>query len=348
VLVSIDQIKVNDRIRKEFGDIQILADDIKENGLINPPVVTPDYELIAGERRLRACELLGYQQIEVRVMTVRDFEHQLHLEISENEKRKNFTFSEGIEWAKRLEQVEALKAKERMVNPVQTFAEGETGRTRDKVASDAGFGSGETYRKAKFIADNADAGTIEELDKGQTTINKAYQQLKERLQETELERDAAQKAVDAYAEQTATLWKENKALKSRKPEVVEKTVEVVPGDYQQVMEKNQEMNTRIAQLSGEMDTIRREYDAKLRDVQDGDVKANKRELQRLLSEQLKALDWNHSSALFLFQRLNGNAEAARSDHSFMSEYQEAVKRQLSDWQNAITLQTGDEETWQTI
>ena len=54
MLIDISKIKVAERIRKDFGNIKELADDIKENGLINPPVVTPDFELIAGERRLRA------------------------------------------------------------------------------------------------------------------------------------------------------------------------------------------------------------------------------------------------------------------------------------------------------
>ena len=60
MLIDINEIKISDRIRKDYGILQELADDIKENGLINPPVVTCDtYELIAGERRLRAMKLLG-------------------------------------------------------------------------------------------------------------------------------------------------------------------------------------------------------------------------------------------------------------------------------------------------
>lgn len=69
MLIEINKIKVADRIRKDYGDIEELARDIRENGLINPPVVTPEFVLIAGERRLKACQFLGYQQIEVRVMT---------------------------------------------------------------------------------------------------------------------------------------------------------------------------------------------------------------------------------------------------------------------------------------
>ena len=37
MLIDINRINVSDRIRKDFGDIEELASDLKENGLINPP-----------------------------------------------------------------------------------------------------------------------------------------------------------------------------------------------------------------------------------------------------------------------------------------------------------------------
>jgi len=66
MLVDIDKIIIKDRIRKDFGNIEELANDIKENSLLNPITVIPVengmYQLIAGERRLRACKHLGYKQ----------------------------------------------------------------------------------------------------------------------------------------------------------------------------------------------------------------------------------------------------------------------------------------------
>lgn len=115
MLIDISKIKVAERIRKDFGNIKELADDIKENGLINPPVVTPDFELIAGERRLRAMKYLGYEQVEVRVMTAKDALHQLKLEISENENRKDFNFTEKMEWVEKLKKEYSRIAKEKML-----------------------------------------------------------------------------------------------------------------------------------------------------------------------------------------------------------------------------------------
>lgn len=184
MLVNIEDIKVNDRIRKDFGNIQELADDIKENGLINPPVVTEGLELIAGERRLRAMKTLGYNQIEVRPMSVKDAEHALNLEISENETRKDFSKAERIDYARRLERVESLKAKERMeLGGMQNFAQGECGTSRNIVATKLGFGSGEQYRKEKFIVDNKESLTPDDFadwDEGKLSTNKAFLKIKKK------------------------------------------------------------------------------------------------------------------------------------------------------------------------
>lgn len=182
MLIDITQIKVSDRIRKDFGGIEELAQDIEQNGLINPIVVTPDYQLIAGERRLRAHQFLGRKEVTVRVMEIKDFEHQLQLEISENEHRKEFTFSERVEWARRLEEVERLKARERMAGGKENLPDQPTGQVRDIVADQAGFGSGRQYDKAKFIAENATPEIIQQLDEGLISTHKAFIETKNRLE----------------------------------------------------------------------------------------------------------------------------------------------------------------------
>jgi ParB family chromosome partitioning protein len=64
--------------RREFSETQIqeLADSIKNNGLVQPPVVRKNssgkWELISGERRLRAAQLLNWRKIEVVVRDVDD------------------------------------------------------------------------------------------------------------------------------------------------------------------------------------------------------------------------------------------------------------------------------------
>ena len=192
MLIEINKVIVKERIRKDFGDIEELANDIRENGLINPPVVTPEYELIAGERRLRALQHLDYKQIEVRVMTVQDALHQLKLEISENENRKDFSFSEKMKWAEELKNEYSKIAKENIKSTQFGSSDCLTldtpiGRVDSKIAEELGIGNKDTYRKAQYIYNNADEETIKQLDDGQLSINKAYITLKEQLNKAQQE-----------------------------------------------------------------------------------------------------------------------------------------------------------------
>ena len=67
--ISIDKIRSNPyQPRSAFAEngIRQLADSIRENGLLQPVSVRETYfgyDLIAGERRLKACQLLGMKEI---------------------------------------------------------------------------------------------------------------------------------------------------------------------------------------------------------------------------------------------------------------------------------------------
>jgi ParB/RepB/Spo0J family partition protein len=67
MLIQISRIKVGERRREEMGDVAGLAESIKRHGLLQPIVVDGDLNLVAGGRRLRACQLLGWDKIEARV-----------------------------------------------------------------------------------------------------------------------------------------------------------------------------------------------------------------------------------------------------------------------------------------
>lgn len=183
--IPIDAIVIKNRIREDLGDIKKLATDIQENGLIQPPVVTPEYILIAGERRIRACQSLGFKKIEVRVMKVWDYEHHLKLEISENEQRKELTHSERQAYAREVERIEREKARERQLStltqntvPANSPERDHKGETRDIVAKAVGYGSGTTYREAKFVVENGEPEIVAKLDAGKISVHRAYQDTK--------------------------------------------------------------------------------------------------------------------------------------------------------------------------
>jgi hypothetical protein len=90
---AISDIKIGNRARKDMGDIAGLAASIDTLGLLHPVVISKTDELIAGERRIRAFELLGWTKIPV---TVVDLAEIVRGEHAENEQRKDFTLSEAV------------------------------------------------------------------------------------------------------------------------------------------------------------------------------------------------------------------------------------------------------------
>ena len=87
--------------RTDFDEFALmeLAASIRQNGLLQPVTVRPaaeGYELIMGERRCRACRLLGHTHIEAFVLPADDQESAL-LALVENVQRKNLHFFEEAE-----------------------------------------------------------------------------------------------------------------------------------------------------------------------------------------------------------------------------------------------------------
>jgi ParB/RepB/Spo0J family partition protein len=70
-LAPLKNIRLGERFRTDYGDIQELADNIKTNGLISPLAVQDagdgSYDLLAGGRRYQACTLLQMPLVPVRV-----------------------------------------------------------------------------------------------------------------------------------------------------------------------------------------------------------------------------------------------------------------------------------------
>jgi ParB family transcriptional regulator, chromosome partitioning protein len=97
--VAVDRIHPNPRQpRMEFDEaaLQELAASIRTQGIIQPLLVRPspagdgDYELVAGERRLRAARLAGVREVPIVVRTLSDRE-SLELALVENIQRDDLS-----------------------------------------------------------------------------------------------------------------------------------------------------------------------------------------------------------------------------------------------------------------
>lgn len=92
--MPIAAIRIGKRRRQDLGDIPGLARSIDTHGLLHPVIVAADDELISGERRLRACELLGWTSIDVRRWPDLTPEERREIELAENVDRKDLTPAE--------------------------------------------------------------------------------------------------------------------------------------------------------------------------------------------------------------------------------------------------------------
>lgn len=243
MFIDIDKIKVSGRIRKDYGDIDELADDIAKNGLINPPAINKDYQLLAGERRLRACKKLGWKQIPVNMIDTDGEEQDLSIEISENEARKEFTMTERLAYARKLTEIESAKAKQRMMagkkDPTPNLAGGET---RNTVAQAVGMGR-ENLRKAQIIEENKnliDDEDFKNWDDGKLSTNKLYNQLKEKLAkaEKELEERPVIKVEDT---------EEIERLK-RRVEGRDRDYRFIYNEREEVLDKNHKLEKKMAEM----------------------------------------------------------------------------------------------------
>lgn len=107
--LKISSIKIGSRVRDDYGDMESLANSIKEHGLLHPIVVDSDYNLIAGGRRLLACERIGWTEIEVKMLDNISERELRVLELEENIRRKDLT---ALEKSKNLVELAELKEKE--------------------------------------------------------------------------------------------------------------------------------------------------------------------------------------------------------------------------------------------
>jgi hypothetical protein len=113
--MHIDEVVIEGRLRKDMGDIDQLAASIKDNGLIQPIVLTEihendlvHYRLVAGHRRYEALKKLGITELVYtehfiwRSDLSTDEYRRTAVELEENLRRKQMSWSEEVLGKQRL------------------------------------------------------------------------------------------------------------------------------------------------------------------------------------------------------------------------------------------------------
>lgn len=110
VEIPLDLVRPGDNDRTAFDQValQELAESIRDHGLAQPITVRPvegGYEIVAGERRTRACRLLGWTVIPA-IVRAMDDEQAAAIMLAENVKRVDLNpMDEGRAYQKRMDSI---------------------------------------------------------------------------------------------------------------------------------------------------------------------------------------------------------------------------------------------------
>jgi len=162
--VDINEVLIENRMRKDLGDIGQLSKSISENGLIQPIVLTSFQEndltiikLVAGHRRYEALKKLG-------VLTLVHAEHFLWRDdLATDEYRRNAVELEENLRRKQMNWAEEVQGKARLLEVYQRIygapIPGQPSRTVQQGLKPAGFG----VRKLSELLNEAVGSTSQDL-----------------------------------------------------------------------------------------------------------------------------------------------------------------------------------------
>lgn len=154
-----DQIDFGDRRREDYGNLEQLANSIKEKGLIQPIAVwqrpTPTvngelpFLLLAGGRRFQATVISGLDDLPCRVFDDPELDEKLYREIEliENIERKDLTWIEQVRLQKEINELMLDKHGEKVSKgnqfsdaPIEGWSQTDTanllGRSKQSVSQD--------------------------------------------------------------------------------------------------------------------------------------------------------------------------------------------------------------------
>jgi DNA modification methylase len=92
--IEVATINIGERFRQDYGDVESLAANIEQEGLLQPLVIDDEHKLLAGGRRLQAVKLLGWERVDCHYIYELDDIARRRIELAENLHRKELTWQE--------------------------------------------------------------------------------------------------------------------------------------------------------------------------------------------------------------------------------------------------------------
>lgn len=173
---AIADIIIGARHRKDLGDLDALAESIRTLGLLQPIGIHEDLTLVFGHRRLLACVLLGWTEIDVRIVNVSSIALG---EMTENEVRKNFTESERVAIFRTIETV----GQGTRTDTLRVHGHKVPILTTDDAAKRSGFSGRGTAYRATTVVDKGIPEVVQAMDDKQIGVQTAWEIAKQPKQD---------------------------------------------------------------------------------------------------------------------------------------------------------------------
>lgn len=150
-LVPLTEITVGTRYRRDLGDVAALANSIADVGLLQPIVLTPNFELVSGQRRIEAVESLGHHVIEACVVQGLDeAAARLRAERDENTCRKPFTPTEEHALYEALLRLEKSRARARQGERTDLLTSGKVSHKSKPASARQQASEGATGKPGRY------------------------------------------------------------------------------------------------------------------------------------------------------------------------------------------------------
>lgn len=182
--------------------------------------------------------------------------------------------------------------------------------------------------------------TVRELEE----VKRALKESQERVYEAQLEAARLREAKQLIEEQAVFILNRDEEYRREIAELKEqKTIEkveelIVPHDYESTKRRNQELSEENIKLERTLQRTLLEFERKIAEISEGPRKTALRDLNRLLTEQMKSIGYYHDSAIMTLRaHLVGDPQASQLVHDFIHTYSKKTQLQLEDWYQALSI-----------
>lgn len=348
--VKISELKPHPRNDEFFDDITgekwvEFLESIKTSGVIEPIVITPEYVIVSGHQRVRACKELGIDTVLCEMHGYKNEDEVIKDLLETNIRQRGNVGGSAKKVGLRIKELERLYGikngsssfqgnqytkdkSEKVVLPNNL----EPPKTQENLAKELGMNV-ETMRNYKQLTemipeleDLVDTGIVTKTTALAMMKNLSEKEQEELISSMDTTKKITQSQVKKYID-------EIKELKSRPP-VIE-TVTVEPNDYKSIKAELKDTRNDIARMN-------REYHEKVSEVNDlkkqlEEMKKSKPENQYVATLQSKTMIFQ--SNIFRFIEDNGG-------YVFLSEHINDLPdkernifiksvKEISDWANVL-------------